>query len=482
MLAAIHNLAIVLAVVAVGMLSTALVGYGHGEVASAQTFLAIAALTGFVAGGVFFASRIGAGKGGRASRYLFVILAWTVPPLFAAIPLMNQVDGSFISAMFEAVSGATTTGASVFDRVGDLPRTVLLWRAELHWLGGFLTLVLIVTVLAPSGVGGVPGRDSAIARRVLAGEGARQWLLIRDLLIGYGTITVVTVAMLLAARIPSFDAFCLAMSAVSTGGFLPVDGGVASYANPLAEIILAVAMLAGATSIISHRMIVGGRWQALRDHRESYWLILVAIVIGLIFAEAFMDRGAESFGLALHRGLATGASLVSTTGMEIESGGFSALPLPLVLLVALVGGGAFSTAGGLRFFRIGGMLVESIKETRRLIYPHGIRPKLFGAREFDVGAMKAIWSLFTATLALLALVLAGMALAGIDFGGALAATVSAFSNDGGVYNSGWAEAANWPTFAEMPVAIKLLMAGVMIVGRLEIIAIVVAVSLLVWRP
>ena len=278
-----------------------------------------------------------------------------------------------------------------------------------------------------------------------------------------------------------FDAFCLAMSAVSTGGFLPVDGGLASYGNPAAEIILAVAMLIGATSIIWHRMIFSGRWQALRDHRESYWIIAAAIVIGIVFAIIFMDGENENISLALHRGFATGASLISTTGMSIEPSGFSALPIPLVLVIALVGGGAFSTAGGLRFFRVGGMLVESLKESQRLIYPHGIRPKVLGAREFDIGAMKAIWSLVTATLALLALVAVAISLSGIDFSGSLAATVAAFSNDGAVYHSAWPEAANWPAFSNMPLPIQLLLAGVMIVGRLEIIAVVVAVTLLVWR-
>ncbi len=481
MLAAIHNLAIVLAAVAIALLTTALAGFGYGEDTSAKSFLTIAVLTGFIAGGVFFASRIGGGKGSRAGRYLFIILAWAVPPFFAAIPMMRYLEGNFGSALFEAVSGLTTTGASAFDRVGYLPHTILLWRAELHWLGGFLTLLLLVTVLAPAGVGGVPAREAAIARRAIAGEGARQWLLIRNILFGYSAITVIAVAALIAARIPAFDAFCLAMSAVSTGGFLPVDGGVASFGNPTAEVILGVAMLLGATSILWHRMVFAGRWHALREHRESYWLIGTALVLGLVFAIIFMDGQKEAIGLALHRGFATGASLISTTGMNIEPSGFSSLPIPLVLVIALVGGGAFSTAGGLRFFRVGGMLVESLKETQRLIYPHGIRPKILGAREFDVGAMKAIWSLVTATLALLALVAVAVSLSGMDFGSSLAATVAAFSNDGGVYSSAWPEAANWPAFSNMPLPIQLLLAGVMIVGRLEIIAIVVAVTLLTWR-
>ena len=482
MTAAIHSLAIVLAACATAMLATGLTGHILTEPTVANDFIIMAVVTGFVAGGVYFASRRPAAGAKRPGRYLFIVLAWVVPPLFLATPILNTTGVGFFAAWLETVSGLTTTGASVFfGSVGDLAQTIVLWRAELHWIGGFLTLVLIVTVLAPSGFGGVPSRHVAIARRAVSGEGARQWVLIRDLLVGYTAITAVLVFGLLTARLPVVDAFSLAMSAVSTGGFMPVDGGLAVYQSAAVEIMLSVAMLIGATSVLWHRMVLGGRWQALTDHRESYWLIGAALVVGFAFAVALATGNELSWGQALHRGLTSGASLVSTTGMEIQPGGFAALPIPLVLLVALVGGGAFSTAGGLRFFRVGGMFAESIKETRRLIYPHGVRPKLFGAPEFDVGTAKAIWSLFSATLAFLAFVAIAITLAGIDFGGALAATVSAFSNVGGVFSSAWAEAAGWPSFSELPVAAQFLMAAVMIVGRLEIIAIIVVVSVIVWR-
>jgi trk system potassium uptake protein TrkH len=482
MIAAIHSLAIVLAVCAAAMLTTGLAGHALAEPGPANNFIVIALITGFVAGGIFFASRRPPGEARRNAKYWFVLLAWLVPPLFLAVPLLDAAGGGFFRAWLETVSGYTTTGASIFfGGVDELARTVVLWRAELHWLGGFLTLVLIVTVLAPSGLGGVPSRHVAIARRAVSGEGARHWILVRDLLVGYAGVTGAVLFGLLSTGIPVLDALCLAMSAISTGGFLPVDGGLAVYGNATAEIMLSLAMLIGATSVLWHRMVIAARWQALADHRESYWLIAAALALGVAFAVAFAAGEGLPGGTAFHRGLATGASLVSTTGMEIHPGGFAALPIPIVLLVALVGGGAFSTAGGIRFFRIGGMFAESIKETRHLIYPHGIRPKLFGAPEFDVGIMKAIWSLFSATLAFLAAVTLIVTLAGIDFGGALAATVAAFSNVGGVFASGWAEAADWPSFAEMPAAIQLLMAAVMIVGRLEIIAIIVVVSLMVWR-
>ncbi len=480
MVAAIHNLAMVLAVFAAAMLVTAILGFGFGEPRSAQQFIIIAVITGFVAGGTYFASRRPADTVASSAKYLFVVLVWLVPPLFASIPLMSATGGSYIPALFEAVSGITTAGASVFDQVGSLSRTALLWRAELHWLGGLLTLILIVTVLAPAGVGGIPDRHVVISRRPVSGEGARHWVLIRDLLAGYVSLTSVVVLGLSLAGIPVFDAFCLGMSAVSTGGFMPVDGGLVGYANPVAEIVLAMAMLIGATSVMWHRMALGARWQALREHRESYWVVGVAIAVGLAFAAAFASDG-MGWGTALRQGLVNGASLVSTTGIEVQNDGFWVLPVPLVLLVAVVGGGAFSTAGGLRFFRIGGMLVQSINETRHLIYPHRVQPRLLGASEFDVRVMKAILSLFAASIVVIAVAAIGVALAGVDLGGAVAAAVSAFSNIGGVYASDWAEAASWPSFGEMPAAVQLLLAGTMIIGRLEIIAILVAISLLVWR-
>lgn len=480
MAAAIHSLSVVLAAIAAAMLATALAGLGLSEPDSAQIFFTMATITGFVAGGVFFASRRPNPRRSASGKYVFVLLAWLVPPLFGAVPLMRSAGGDYVAALFEAVSGLTTTGASVFGSVDALPRTIVLWRAELHWLGGLLTLVLIVIALAPAGIGGIPTRDRAIARRAISGEGGRRWVLIRDILVGYGILTAIILVALTFAGVPAFDALCLAMSAVSTGGFLPVDGGLARYANPGMELIIAFGMIAGATSILWHRMIVGARWQSLRDHRESYWIIVAVLMIGIVAAGVLIDEG-TSFGEAVRRGFVNGASLVSTSGMEVQPGGFGLLPAALVLLTAVVGGGAFSTAGGIRFYRLGGMVVESLKETRRLIYPHGVRPRIFGAREFDADVMKAVWSLFASAIAVMAIAAVGLALAGIDFGGAAAGAVAAFASVGSVYTAEWADAAGWPAFAEMPPALQLLLAAVMITGRLEVVAIIVAVSLLVWR-
>ncbi|MHA1559900.1 MAG: potassium transporter TrkG [Alphaproteobacteria bacterium] len=480
MLAAVHNLAIALAVLAAAMMANAVTGFGFGETEVARSFVAMAVFTGFVAGGAFFATRRPTAVAGRSAKFLFVVLIWIVLPVFAAVPMATSADG-FMPALFEAISGLTTTGASVFEGVGALSRTIVLWRAQLHWLGGFLTLSLIVVVLAPGGIGGIPSRQSIFRRLPISGQGGRQWVLIRDVLIGYVGLTFIAATSLSIADVGAFDAICLAMSAISTGGFMPIDGGLAAYDSGLVETIMMVTMLIGATSILWHRMILRGRWAALSEHRESYWLIGLFLVVGLAFAFSMMDEFGYGFGRALHRGLTTGASLVSTSGIDVEAGGFQMLPLPVVLLVALVGGGAFSTAGGLRLFRVGGMLVESIKETRRLIYPHGISPRPFGAQEFDIGTMKAVWSLFSATLALLAVAVAAIALTGVDFGGAMAATVSAFSNIGGIYSSDWAEAVNWPGFVDLPIGAQLLLGFVMIVGRIEIIGIIIAISMMVWR-
>ncbi len=481
MATAIHSLSLLLAAVAAAMLATALAGLALGEAGAASHFFTMALVAGFVAGGSFFASRRPRGTRSSSGRYRFIILAWLVAPPFAAFPLMEPTDGDFVAALFESVSGLTTTGASVFAEVDGLSRTMVLWRAELHWLGGLLTLGLVVVALAPAGVGGIPSRDSVIARRAVSGEGASQWGLIRDLVIGYAVLTAVVVGALAFTGMPSFDALCLALAAVSTGGFMPSDAPLAAYDNPAMEIVLAIAMIAGATSILWHRMLVGGRWRSLRDHRESYWIVAAAAFVGLAAAIALFENGGTGWGEALRHGFVNGASLVSTSGLVVQEGGFGLLPVAFVLLVAMVGGGAFSTAGGLRFYRLGGMLLESMKETRRLVYPHGVRPRIFGAREFDVNVMKAIWSLFTASIAVLAVAAVGVALSGVDFGGAAAAAVSALSNVGPVYSSDWAEAASWPTFAEMPGSVQLLLAAVMIIGRLEIIAILVAASLLLWR-
>ncbi len=468
---------------AIALLLPAAVGLAAGETTAARAFLLIAALLGFVAAAVIFALRGRVRAIGRVGSYVLIVAVWTIPAVIAAVPLMRAGGTDYLTALFESVSGLTTTGASALETVTSVGLAGIFFRAELQWLGGFLTLVTIATVVAATGLGGLSGSQVALVSGVEDRFG-RLLTTIRQILAAYSALTVLCIALLFGSGIPPFEAVCIALSTLSTGGFMPIDGTFADYDNPFANGVVAVFMLIGATSIVWHRMLLEGRWQRLAEHRESYWLISVAVLVSLYYVVVFADplsAGVSSPPHWITGGFLTGISLVSTTGFEAHPGAIAALPAVLALLLAFVGGSGVSTAGGIKYYRIGALLTLSGQELRRLIYPHSVRESRFGSVTYDLEMMKAILSnLFVCLLAIVvALILLAMSLP--DFGAAITATIAAFSNIGPLYTAGLADTVAWTPYSEFDGFAKLVFIATMILGRLEILVVLAAFNLAYWR-
>jgi trk system potassium uptake protein TrkH len=266
---------------------------------------------------------------------------------------------------------------------------------------------------------------------------------------------------------------------------MPRDGNLATYRNGAAEIVLMVFMLAGGTSVLWHRMLISRRWQLLAEHRESYWVIGMAIAAGVAYAFAYHRVAAYFVSLApltaLRESLLAGISLVTTTGYEAGGVHLSLLPLTIVLLLALAGGSSFSTAGGLKYYRIGGMLVQARHELRRLIYPHGVRSTRFGSQPYNMPMMRAIWGHLFVSLLAVGLASLIVSLSGSNFIGALSAAVASFANIGPLHGAGWGSEGGWLEFADMPGFTKIALSMTMIIGRLEVVALLAAVNALYWR-
>ena len=157
------------------------------------------------------------------------------------------------------------------------------------------------------------------------------------------------------------------------------------------------------------------------------------------------------------------------------------LPSLLVICVALVGATPFSTAGGLKLYRIGAMMLQAMSEVGRLIYPSSVRGGMIGRSAFTVQLLKAIWSSFLLSMILIAVV-AGMVTYDIGhFDGGLIAAISSFSNIGPLYTSGWSQVGDWPAYQDMGLIVKYALIITMILGRIEIIVLIGALNFNFWR-
>ncbi|MCZ7656925.1 MAG: TrkH family potassium uptake protein [Xanthobacteraceae bacterium] len=466
-----------LAILALLLFACGLVGYGFDEPQGAD-FMISAATMGFVAG----ASRLAiAGRPGdlsRRGRLVAAVAIWITVPLALALPLGIAAKLGPVDAVFLATSAVTTTGATLFANPDQLPRSIVFALCLTSWYGGALTLMTAVAVLSPSGAGGLVERPRWMGRGTSTDAGEVLADTAREVLPIYGAATLMCIAALSVAGLPPFDATCLALSALSTGGFMPRAGGIAVYDSRMVELVLVVFMLAGATSIVWQHQLVERRWAAALQRRENF--VLIAIVIGLgLAAAAVLVRAGEPN--AVTRGLFVAASLVSTTGFETSPGGFGRFPVAVILLVILIGGATFSTAGGMKLYRVGGMLVQSGRELNRLIYPHGIRPARIGGEPYDIQRMKAIWTAFALWVGAIFLVTVAVAATHRDFAGAYVATLAALTNTGQVYPGGLAGGVAWPGWAALAPSAKLVAAVAMVAGRLELVALLAFVNLAFWR-
>lgn len=478
MVGVLHILSQVLVVFAFALLLPASISLATGD-GLAESYLVISGLVGFLAGAFYFALRGREATLNKAQAFMLVVAVWVVPPLIAAVPIMQNAHVNYIAALFEATSGFTTTGATLLKMVNQTPATKF-WRAELQWFGGLTTLVTFITVLAPAGVGGLSSRAVSIIGEYSDTSVGQAWRTMRAVTIAYSIATVVCVVLLFGTGLPTFDAICLGLSTISTGGFMPIDGDLSVYANPLAEIVIMVFLAMGATSVAWYRILLQGHRALLVEHRETYWIIAVMLVTGLGYAAVF--TGFENIFAAFGEGLFTAVSLISTTGFETRFRGLASLPDTIVFFLAIAGGAALSTAGGIKFYRIGGMFVQTLHELRRLIFPHSVRSSRFGSQPYDMNVMRAIWAFLVIAMAVL---MAGGLVLALDlpsFDAALLASVSAFSNIGPLYSPEWPlNHGGWPAYSDFSSLSHVAMIIVMILGRIEVLVLFAAFNPTYWR-
>ncbi|MDO6584629.1 potassium transporter TrkG [Salipiger sp. 1_MG-2023] len=437
-----------------------------------------------------------------ASRQLFaLLLAFVLLPALFAVPFHEAVrTTTFLNAFFEMVSSFTTTGATLFDPT-RLSSAEHLWRAQVGWMGGLLMWVAAAAILAPLTLGGFeitargePGQsvDAGAAQRDMSDPAQRLIVSARHLVPIYSGLTLALWIMLMMAGDPPLTAISHAMSTLSTSGISPVGGPVGSSAGLAGEMIL-FCFLFFALSRLTFSSDTGAAFRpGLREDPEFRLGIVISALVPLaLFLRhwiASFDIGTESNltqGLgALWGGVFTALSFLSTTGFVskqwVAAQGWSGLPTPGLILMglAIVGGGVATTAGGVKLLRIYALYLAGKRELERLVHPHSIgRNGALARRMRRQGAFIAwvFFMLFAMSVAVFSLI---FSIFNIDFENAMVLTIAGLTNCGPLI----------PFAAEVPVNLaqlndgaKLVLGGVMVLGRLELMAIIVLLTPDLWR-
>jgi trk/ktr system potassium uptake protein len=470
---------VILAGLGLAMLLPALAGAlaGTGET---PAFLAAAAVT-VSAGGLLIAA--GSGRGLRFNRktgFLLTVTAWLSVSVFAALPFYfhRGPDGlGFLDCLFEAVSGITTTGSTVYKGLDGLPAGLLLWRGLLNWLGGAGTIAAAYLLMPFLQVGGMQLHRTAMVTGTPSPRGARRMAV--TILTAYGVLSVLCLVVFWLQGMTGFDALVYAMATVSTGGFTSHDSSFGFFSNPGLQWSAGLFMIASSAPILLYVRMGQGEFLALfRDRQLRVFLLLILAATALIVL-VLTSEGYISVANALRPAFVTVASYASSTGFTtVDWMPLGPFVQALIFGLILIGGCTGSPAGGLKIMRLELLMQLVIRQIHRLLSPRAAVPLRY---EGQPVSSEVVGSAAVFTLAYLGTVFAlafGLALTGLDMTTSLSGAAAALGN---VANGIGPVIGPNGFYGGLPDATKLLLAAGMLLGRLEIFTVLVLFSAHYWR-
>ncbi|MCC5963558.1 MAG: TrkH family potassium uptake protein [Rhodobacteraceae bacterium] len=414
----------------------------------------------------------------RRQSFLLTASLWAVLPALGALPFMLGAPQAGIThAYFEAMSGMTTTGTTVFTGLDDLPRGVLLWRSMLQWLGG-LGIVIVALVFLPAlRVGGMQHFQSE-AFDTMGKVLPRVYDISSGLLQVYIGLTLAATMAYMAFGMGGFDALNHAMTTIATGGFSTTDQSFAAFVGPLEYVSVLFMVLAG-LPFIRFIQLLGGSWQAvLRDVQVRAFLrwiayaVLAVILYRMATSEAALHdilRGTLFNVVTLFTGTGYGSEDVSAWGD---------FPLLVVVLVGFIGACTASTGCSLKIFRYL-VLFEAIRgQMQRLRRPNQITQLQLGGKRLEDDVISSVIVMFTLFVASFMALALALSLAGLEMRTAITAAWTAICNVGPVFGPEVGESGAVDGF---PTTVKWLMILGMYLGRLEILTVLVLVLPRFWR-
>ncbi len=467
---ALSTLGWALAGFALAMLIPALVAFGYGESDQAWTFLVSAGITLFAGGSLVIATRGTPRQPSQREAFALAVLVWLILPVFGALPLFYiGVVPTVTDAYFEAMSGLTTTGATVLTELHIIERSVLVWRALLQWLGGLATLMLTVVLLSFYSVGAMKLFRSAMPRGERHDLRVQLVQSLRAIFWIYMTLTGMCALALVLTGLGIFESICLAMSTLSTGGFSTRDGSLAAFSYPAMEAVLVFFMLAGAINFTFHWALFHGRgWRVYSSDPEVRYLLIVAVAGSIVVALVFVLVSE----LGVFEGVRT--ALFSTISMMTTTGFYNTHPVSwplfvilLLSMLALVGGCTGSTSGGMKLLRLSLLIKLVNREFNRLSHPSAVLRITYAGQHAEESPLSGILTFFCIYAVSLGFIGVALAALGMEFHHAFTAGAAALSNTGpltalavsggGAYDGVGAEA-------------KWLLCLAMLLGRLELFA------------
>jgi len=412
--------------------------------------------------------------------FLLTALSWLSIAIFGCIPfLLSNLNLSFVDAFFESMSGITTTGSTIITDLDNAPKSILIWRAILQWLGGIGIIVMAITILPLLNIGGMQlfrMETSDTAEKIL--PKTREITLIISII--YLTLTFVCGLAYWIVGMNIFDSIAHSMTTIATGGFSTYSSSIGYFQSPKIETVSIIFIILGSIPFIAYlKFIKGNKKIFFRDSQIKGLFYILIISVLLMFLYLIINNKEYSLLDNLRISTFNVVSILSGTGyVTSDFSLWGKFPLIFFLFLMFVGGCAGSTTCGIKIFRfqiLGQFILNQIK---RLVYPHGIFSIKYNNEKISNSFIYSIITFIFLYFFIFFILATLLSLNGLDFITALSGSASAISNVGPGLGNIIGPNGN---YSNLPGFSKLILSLGMLLGRLELFAILILFFPSFWK-
>lgn len=406
-------------------------------------------------------------------------ICWTAIGLFGALPFyLGGEFASFADALFESVSGFTTTGSSILTNIEAISKGLLFWRSLIQWLGGMGIIVLSIAILPFLGVGGMQLYKAEVPSPVPDKLQPRIKDTAMILWKVYAIISVAEIALLMFGGMNLFDALCHTFTTMPTGGFSTKNTSIASYNSVYFDGVFILFMLLAGINFSLHYQFLSGKPFAFWKDSECRFFLFTVLALTIIVSFNIYGSVYEKIGESIRYGFFQVTSIITTTGyVTANYEKWPAMSQLILLLCMFVGASAGSTGGGIKILRVMLCFKYCYKELFALIHPHSVKHIKLRGKTVPENVMRSILGflvLYIGLFVLCTIILAGM---GVDFISSIGAVAATIGNIG----PGFGMVGPVQHFAHVPYMGKWLLIWCMLLGRLEIFTVIILIVPEFWR-
>jgi trk system potassium uptake protein len=412
----------------------------------------------------------------QREAYLTVTLSWLFISIFGSLPyLLSGAIPSVINALFESVSGFTTTGSSILEDIESLPKSILFWRSLTHWIGGIGIIILVIIVMPSLQIGGYHlfSRESSLQEKIMPKVSAMG----KQLLVIYLLLTCIQTLLLVLGGMNWFESICHAFGTVATGGFSPKNDSIAGYSPYIQYVVMLFMVLSGSNFII-HYYLIRREFKKAGTNEEFRFFLMIIFILGAAMTGILFFNLNKPFEIALRESFFQVITILTTTGYATAD--YLAWPeyAWIILFFAMfLGGSTGSTSGGIKMARHLVVLKNFTRVFRQLLSPFAVLSIRLNEKPIHDHENNTILAFVCMYILVFIVGCVFMMAIGLDGKTAAGSVATCMAGIGpGIGTVGPAG-----NFAHLPDLAKLILSFLMLLGRLEIYTVVILFSRSFWR-